>query len=833
MIFIKQYDITGMSCAACVSRVEKAVKKLPGVDDCSVNLLTNSMTVMGRADAENVISAVKKAGYGASLKGGKNEKNSLKTTDIKDTEIKGLFVRLLSSLVFLIALMYISMGHMVGLPLPKSLSGNLMALGIIQLLLTVAVMVINQKFFISGFKSLFHLSPNMDTLIAIGSFAAFGYSTFSVLAMIFAKTSDLLAEHYHNLYFESAAMILTLITLGKMLEAKSKGKTTNAIKSLIALSPDTATVVRGEGEITVPVAEVNLDDVFIVKPGEKIPVDGIVLEGTTAVDESALTGESIPVDKEIGSKVSAGTVNTFGFIKCKATEIGEDTSLSKIIKLVSDAAASKAPISKAADKVAGIFVPAVITIAIITTLIWIILDYSFGFALARGISVLVISCPCALGLATPVAIMVGSGVGAKNGILFKTAISLEQTGRVKTVVLDKTGTVTEGVPAVTDILPLNGVSEEELLSFAFSLEKMSEHPLSVAVVSFCRDKNIQPFSLTDFKSLTGKGLSAVYNGETLVGGNLKFVKTVTNLSDEIEKKAYSLSGAGKTPLFFALGNKLLGIIAVADVIRKDSKKAIMELRSMGLKTVMLTGDNSLTAKAVGEKVGIERVIAGVLPEEKEKVIRQLKTSGKVIMVGDGINDAPALATADVGIAIGTGTDVAIDSADVVLMKNGLSGLVAAINLSRYTLKNIYENLFWAFVYNTLGIPLAAGVFISVLGWELNPMFGAAAMSLSSFCVVTNALRLNFKNIYRSKIKNIKNNNIIVEEKEKMTVTMKIEGMMCPRCEAHVKSALEKIPGVEIATPNHTTNSAEVVLTEEVEFNVLKSAVENEGYTVLE
>ncbi len=832
-----------MSCAACVARVEKALKALPEVEEVSVNLLTNSALIKGDVKPETVISALSKAGYGGSIAKGENQKTNPanpNTTNQNSAEIKILLKRFIASVIFLILLMYISMGHMVGLPLPTALEQNPLALGLIQLLLTGAVMVINQRFFVSGFKALAHRSPNMDTLIAIGSAAAFGYSTYALFSMTFAATIKEQMGYYHELYFESAAMILTLITLGKMLEAKSKGKTTDAIKKLTQLAPKTATVLRSGEEITLPVGEVKKGDIFLLKPGEAVPVDGTVIEGSSAIDESALTGESVPTDKTVGDKVSAATINRSGFLKCEATAVGEDTTLFGIIKMVSDAAATKAPIAKAADKVAGVFVPAVMAVALLTALIWLILGYSFGFSLERAISVLVISCPCALGLATPVAIMVASGVGAKNGILFKTATALEMTGRVKTVVLDKTGTITEGKPTVTDIIPLGDVTENDLLAFAYSLEKQSEHPLSIAICKKAEELKISPFEVKDFMSETGKGLTANINGKKIYGGNYSYISSKVSIKEKYEDTAKSLATQGKTPLYFTLENKLMGIIGVADIIKADSISAIKSLKAMGIKTVMLTGDNRITAKAVGELCGVDEVIAGVLPEGKEKAVRALKEKSAVIMVGDGINDAPALVSADVGIAIGAGTDIAIDAADVVLAKNRITDVVAAITLSKHTLNNIHENLFWAFIYNAIGIPLAAGVFISLFGWELSPMFGAAAMSLSSFSVVTNALRLNFKDIYKFKTKK-KNNKLkqnknkiketILEEK-KMTVTMKIEGMMCPRCEAHVKKALEAIEGVELATPSHEKNIAEVVLNKEVDLQILKKAVEEEGYTVV-
>ena len=824
-----QFNITGMSCAACVARVEKAVNSVDGVNSCSVSLLTNSMGVEGNVDPQKIISAVTEAGYGASIKDSKNTSQKNDNDALKDTETPKLKKRLIASLGFLAVLMYISMGHVMwGWWLPVVLATNPLAIALLGLLLTIIVMVINQKFFINGFKGLLHKSPNMDTLVALGSGASFVYSTY----VLFKMTADVgMAHHYlHEFYFESAAMILTLITVGKMLEARSKGKTTDALKSLMKLAPKTAIILVDGIETEVPIEQVKKGDVFVVRPGEQISVDGIILEGHTAVDESALTGESIPVDKSVGDRVSGGTINQSGFIKCEALRVGEDTTLSQIIKMVSDAAATKAPIAKIADKVSGVFVPVVITIAVITIIGWLIGGQSIGFALARGISVLVISCPCALGLATPVAIMVGNGVGAKNGILFKTAVSLEETGRVSTVVLDKTGTITEGKPKVTDIIPIN-ISEKELLSFAYSLEIKSEHPLAKAIVEKGNELNISATEIENFTSLAGNGVKAQLNGKTIYGGSLKFISEQITLTEETVKKVETLAENGKTPLLFSIDNNLLGIIAVADTIKEDSPKAIKELQNMGIRVVMLTGDNEKTANAIGTLAGVDQIIAGVLPDGKEKVIRTLKDKGKVMMVGDGINDAPALTRADMGVAIGAGTDVAIESADIVLMNSKLSDVPAAIRLSRATLKNIHENLFWAFFYNAIGIPLAAGLFINLFGWELNPMFGAAAMSLSSFCVVSNALRLNFKDIHNNKKdKKIK---FRYKEKQPMQITMKIEGMMCPHCEAHVKKALEGVTEVREAIVSHKDGTAIVTLDADAAPVTLKKAVEEQGYKVIE
>ncbi len=826
-----QFNITGMSCAACVARVEKAVNGVEGVESCSVSLLTNSMGVEGSADPQKIISAVIEAGYGATLKDGKNAPSKTNDDDaLKDTETPKLKKRLVASLGFLIVLMYISMGHIMwGWWLPEILASNPLAIGLLQLILTAIVMVINQKFFINGFKGLLHKSPNMDTLVALGSGASFVYSTYALFKM--TAVSGEMAHHYlHEFYFESAAMILTLITVGKMLEARSKGKTTNALKSLMNLAPKTATILKDGIETEIPVEQVQKGDIFVVRPGEQISVDGVIIDGTTAVDESALTGESIPVDKQPGDRVSGGTINQSGFIKCEALRVGEDTTLSQIIKMVSDAAATKAPIAKIADKVSGVFVPVVISIAVVATIVWLIAGQSFGYALARGISVLVISCPCALGLATPVAIMVGNGVGAKNGILFKTAVSLEETGKANIVVLDKTGTITKGQPKVTDIIPISS-TENELLSAAYSLEIKSEHPLAKAIVEKGNELNISVIDVQNFKALSGNGVTAKLNGKTVYGGSFKFISEKIITDETTIKVAENLADSGKTPLFFASDEKLLGIIAVADVIKEESPQAIKELQNMGINVVMLTGDNEKTANAIGKQAGVDEVIAGVLPDGKEKVVRRLKDKGKVIMVGDGINDAPALTRADMGIAIGAGTDIAIDSADVVLMNSKLSDVPAAIRLSRATLKNIHENLFWAFFYNAIGIPLAAGVFINIFGWELNPMFGAAAMSLSSFCVVSNALRLNFKDIHNSK----KDKKIKFKYKEKKTmeITLKIEGMMCPHCEAHVKKALEGVAEVREAIVSHKDGTAIVTLDADAAPVTLKKAVEEQGYKVIE
>lgn len=832
---MKQYNVTGMSCASCVARVEKAVNKVEGVTSCSVNLLTNSMSVDGDVKSSDVISAVEMAGYGASLKGNSSKENKSNDEPLKDTETPKLKKRLFSSLVFLLLLMYISMGHMMwGFPLPSILANNHIAMGLIQLLLTGIIMVINQKFFISGFKALIHRSPNMDTLVALGAGASFIYSVYALFAMTNAQVNNdmsLVMKYMDEFYFESAGMILTLITLGKMLESYSKGKTTNAIKGLMNLAPKKATILVDNVEKVVPIEEVKIGDIFVVKPGENIPVDGVVIEGESAVNESALTGESIPVDKTVGDNVSGATVNQSGFIKCKATKVGEDTTLSQIIKMVSDASATKAPIAKVADKVSGVFVPIVISIAVVTIIVWLLCGATFGNALVRGISVLVISCPCALGLATPVAIMVGNGVGAKNGILFKNATSLETTGKVSYVLLDKTGTITNGTPVVTDIIPSENYTENDLLSYASSLESKSEHPLAKAVVQKAIDSNIKTLDTTDFKSLTGNGVSAKINGKTIVGGSVKHISSIANIDENIIKQADDLATKGKTPLLFVMDNQLLGIIAVADVVKSDSPKAIKELQNMGIKVVMVTGDNEKTAQAIAKESGVDEVIAGVLPDGKEKVVTQYKEKGMVAMVGDGINDAPALTRADIGIAIGAGTDVAIDSADIVLMKSKLTDVSGAIRLSRGTLRNIHENLFWAFIYNVIGIPLAAGVWIPIFGWTLSPMFGAAAMSLSSFCVVTNALRLNFLNIRSSKRDRKIKNKTNKKEKNTMTTTLKINGMMCPHCEATVKTALESIDGVTSAEVSHESGTAVVTLSKEVNEDVLKKAVVDKGYTV--
>ena len=833
---MEHYTVTGMSCAACSARVEKAVSAVPGVTSCSVSLLTNSMGVEGSATPDAVISAVQAAGYGASLKGAAQSVPSIAEQEdaLADHETPVLKRRLIASLGFLIVLMYFSMGHMMwGWPLPSFFDGNHVAMGLIQMLLTIAVMVINQKFFINGFKSLFHGAPNMDTLVALGATASFGYSTYALFAMTGAQVrgdATAVMSYMHEFYFESAAMILALITVGKMLEARSKGKTTDALKSLMKLAPQTATLLRNGQEVTVPIAQVKRGDVFVVRPGENIPVDGVILEGESAVNESALTGESIPVDKAVGDSVSAATTNQSGFLRCEATRVGEDTTLSQIIKMVSDAAATKAPIAKVADRVSGVFVPTVITIAVITTAVWLLCGKPIGFALARGISVLVISCPCALGLATPVAIMVGNGLGAKNGILFKTAVSLEETGKTEIVALDKTGTITKGEPRVTDVLPADGLTESALLALAAALEQRSEHPLARAVMLRAEEDKLSVSEVSDFRALPGNGLTATLNDEELLGGSLSFISTKADVPQALRNKAEALAEEGKTPLLFARGGKLAGVIAVADVIKEDSPAAIAALRNMGIHVVMLTGDNEKTARAIGRQAGVDEVIAGVLPEGKESVIRRLQKQGKVAMVGDGINDAPALTRADIGIAIGAGTDVAIDAADVVLMKSQLSDVPAAIRLSRATLRNIHENLFWAFFYNVIGIPLAAGVWIPIFGWTLNPMFGAAAMSLSSFCVVSNALRLNlFKLHDAGKDKKIKKKHH--KEETTMEKTMKIEGMMCGHCEAAVKKALEAVDGVASAEVSHTSGTAVVTLSKPVDSAVLKKAVEDKDYKV--
>ncbi len=825
---MEQYNVTGMSCAACSARVEKAVSKVDGVTSCSVNLLMNSMGVEGTASPESIIAAVEAAGYGASLKNAPSAAKAAQKEEIKDKETPKMKKRLAASVVFLAVLMYFSMGHMVGLPLPSYFAGDHAAVGLVELLLTVAVMVINQRFFISGFKGLINRAPNMDTLVALGSTAAFAYSVYALFGAIKAQTAgDMQAamSYMHEYYFESAAMILTLITVGKMLESRSKGKTTDALKGLMELAPKTANIIKDGKEQSVPVERVRKGDIFVVRPGESIPVDGTVIEGTSAVDESALTGESLPVDKQEGSFVSAGTVNRSGFIRCEASRVGEDTTLSQIIKMVADAAATKAPIAKIADKVSAVFVPSVITIAVVTVIGWLIAGRDFGFALARGISVLVISCPCALGLATPVAITVGSGVGARNGILFKTAVSLEEAGKAKTVVLDKTGTVTSGKPVVTDILPAESTSGKELLEYAYSLETKSEHPLAGAVNLKAEESGSTAREVTDFEALPGNGLVAKLDGKELVGGNLGFISERAQVSAQQREAAESLAEQGKTPLFFAYDGKLLGTVAVADTIKEDGAAAIAELHKMGLEVIMLTGDNQRTADAVGKAAGVDRVIAGVMPDGKEKVVRELSEQGKTIMVGDGINDAPALTRADTGIAIGAGTDIAIDAADIVLVKSRLGDVPAAIKLSRATLRNIKENLFWAFIYNVIGIPVAAGVFINLFGWQLNPMFAAAAMSLSSFCVVTNALRLNFFKTGAKPEKKTK------EEKKTMEKTLKIEGMMCGHCEATVKKALEELPQVASAEVSHESGTAKVTLNADISDDALKAVVEAKGYKV--
>lgn len=830
---MKKFNVTGMSCAACSSRVEKAVSKVEGVQSCSVSLLTNSMGVEGSASEESIIAAVEKAGYGASVAGAE-KKQSAETDQLKDKDTPVLMHRLIASVGFLVVLMYISMGHMMwGWPLPAFFADNHIAMGLAQLLLCVIIMVINQKFFINGFKGLIHRSPNMDTLVALGSGASFVYSVYALFAMTDAQVkgnAELVMSYMHEFYFESAAMILTLITVGKMLEAHSKGKTTNALKALLNLAPKKATLLIDGKETEVTVDKVKKGDVFVVRPGESIPVDAEITDGSTAVDESALTGESIPVDKVVGDTVSAGTINKSGFIKCSATAVGEDTALSQIIKMVSDAAATKAPVAKIADKVSGVFVPAVIVIALITIAVWLLCGQTVGYALARGISVLVISCPCALGLATPVAIMVGNGMGARKGILFKTAASLEEAGKTQIAVLDKTGTITKGEPKVTDIIPFE-ITENELLKYAYSIEAKSEHPLAKAIIVKAEELSLNPYEVTDFKAESGNGLSAEYNGERIIGGSKKYISSLIGISNDILSKADKLSEEGKTPLFFMLDNKLLGIIAVADVIKEESPKAIKQLQNMGIKVVMLTGDNERTAKAVGKLAGVDEVIAGVMPDGKEKVVAELKKQGKVLMVGDGINDAPALTRADIGMAIGSGTDIAIDAADVVFMKSKLTDVPAAVRLSRKTLRNIHENLFWAFIYNVIGIPLAAGVWIPLLGWQLNPMFGAAAMSLSSFCVVTNALRLNFFDITNPK----KDRKIKYKSKKDdnaMTKTMKIDGMMCSHCEGRVKQSLEGLAQVSQAEVSHKKGTAVVTLTAEVSNDVLKKTVEDQGYNVI-
>ena len=843
---MEQYNVTGMSCAACSARVEKAVSKVEGVTSCSVSLLTNSMGVKGTASPDAIIDAVTKAGYGASLKGGDTAQTaSPDKSALEDHDTPVLKKRLIASVGFLAVLMYVSMGHMMwNWPLPSFFNGNHIAMGLVQMLLTIIIMVINRKFFVSGFQSLLHRSPNMDTLVALGSGAAFVYSTYALFAMTDAQVKgnmDAVMNYMHEFYFESAAMILTLITVGKMLEAHSKGKTTDALKGLMDLSPKTAVLLRSGKEVTVPIEQVHKGDQFVVRPGESIPVDGVILEGASAVNESALTGESIPVDKAAGDRVSAATINQSGFLRCETTRVGEDTTLSQIIRMVSDAAATKAPIAKIADKVSGIFVPAVIAIAIVTIAVWLLVGQTVGYALARGISVLVISCPCALGLATPVAIMVGNGVGAKHGILFKTAVSLEEAGKVQIVALDKTGTITCGEPKVTDILPAENVTEQELLTLALALEQKSEHPLAKAILQYGEEQQLTASAVSDFQALPGNGLTGVLNGSKLCGGNYQCVAAVAAVPDEMQQQARTLAESGKTPLFFSRDNQLLGIIAVADVLKEESPEAIRQLQHMGIQVVMLTGDNEQTAKAIGKQAGVDHVIAGVLPDGKEAVIRKLAAQGKVAMVGDGINDAPALTRADIGIAIGAGTDVAIDAADIVLMKSRLTDVPAAIRLSRAALRNIHENLFWAFIYNIIGIPLAAGVWIPLFGWKLNPMFGAAAMSLSSFCVVTNALRLNLFQLNRSdRDKKLKNAVAAIQLEQQsakssddsgMQVTLHIKGMMCGHCEATVKKCLEAFPEVDEAIVSHTEGTAVVKLNAPADLAALKKAVTEQGYQV--
>ena len=840
---MEQYLVTGMSCAACSARVEKAVSKVKGVTSCSVSLLTNSMGVEGTASPEAIIQAVQQAGYGASKKGAESTPAAGSDSDaLADRETPVLRKRLIASVGFLAVLMYLSMGHMMwNWPLPSFFNGNHIAMGLVQMLLTIIIMVINRKFFVSGFQSLLHRSPNMDTLVALGSGAAFVYSTYALFAMTDAQVKgdmDAVMHYMHEFYFESAAMILTLITVGKMLEAHSKGKTTSALKGLMNLSPKTAVLLRDGAEVTVPIEQVHKGDIFVVRPGESIPVDGVILDGTSAINESALTGESIPVDKSQGDSVSAATINQSGFLRCEATRVGEDTTLSQIIRMVSDAAATKAPIAKVADKVSGIFVPAVIAIAIVTIAVWLLVGQSVGYALARGISVLVISCPCALGLATPVAIMVGNGVGAKHGILFKTAVSLEEAGKVQIVALDKTGTITCGEPKVTDILPSEGIAPEALLSMAVSLEQKSEHPLAKAILEYGKEQNLQIAEVTEFQALPGNGLTAVLDGHTLFGGNASCIAKAARIPDAMQAKAQELANAGKTPLFFSRDDVFLGMIAVADVLKEESPEAIRQLRNMGIQVVMLTGDNEQTAKAIGKQAGVDHVIAGVLPDGKEAVIRKLSKQGKVAMVGDGINDAPALTRADIGIAIGAGTDVAIDAADIVLMKSRLTDVPAAIRLSRAALRNIHENLFWAFIYNIIGIPLAAGVWIPLFGWKLNPMFGAAAMSLSSFCVVTNALRLNLFRIGRAdkdrKLKTTLSNLSLADSQStsSLELTLRIKGMMCGHCEATVKNCLEAFPEVEEAIVSHEAGTAVLKLNAQPDLSALKKAIKEKGYQVL-
>ena len=849
-----KFSVTGMSCAACSAHVEKAVAKVPGVTSVTVSLLTNSMNVEGTAAPSDIIQAVTQVGYGASLQGGEQNTSAPAFDEeaLKDHETPKLRKRLIASVVILIPLMYVSMGHMMwNWPLPSFMAGNHVAMGLYQMLLTILVMIINQKFFISGFTSLLHKSPNMDTLVALGSGASFAYSTYALFAMTGAQMRmdmDAVMQYMDEFYFESAAMILTLITVGKMLEAYSKGKTTNALKSLMQLAPKKATILRDGEEVSVPVEQVQIGDIFVVRPGESVPVDGVIIEGNSALNESALTGESIPVDKAEGDSVSAATLNQSGFLKCRATRVGNDTTLSQIIQMVSDAAATKAPIAKVADKVSGVFVPAVISIAVVTIIVWLLVGQDFGFALARGISVLVISCPCALGLATPVAIMVGNGVGAKNGVLFKTAVSLEETGKVDIVALDKTGTITQGEPKVTDMIPGEGITKDTLMQTALALELKSEHPLAKAIVAYGEEQQITVSAADDFQAMPGNGLSGIVSGARVFGGNLKFISGKTTVSEQMQCQAEELAKQGKTPLFFATEEKLFGIIAVADVIKEDSPQAISQLQNMGIEVVMLTGDNQRTAEAIGTQAGVDQVIAGVLPDGKERVIRELQQRGKVAMVGDGINDAPALTRADMGIAIGAGADVALDAADVVLVKSSLSDVPAAIRLSRAVLRNIHENLFWAFIYNVIGIPIAAGVWYHWFGLKLNPMFGAAAMSLSSFCVVTNALRLNFVKVYstkRDKKKNHKKNqnqqdvqivvntDVMAEKQEEndMEKVIEIKGMMCGHCEAHVKKALEALDGVASAEASHEKGTAVVQLSGSVDDAALKKAVEEEGYEV--
>ncbi len=857
---MEQYHVTGMNCAACSARVEKAVTKVKGVTSCSVSLLTNSMGVEGTAESSAVIEAVKAAGYGASLKNAKEE-NKEAETGLEDTQTPLLKKRLIASVVFLIVLMYFSMGHMMwGWPLPAWFTDNHVGMGLVQMILAAIIMVINQQFFISGFKALWHRSPNMDTLVAMGSMASFVWSVYALLAMTRAQTdgnAELVMEYMMEFYFESAAMILTLITVGKMLEARSKGKTTDALKSLISLAPKTAVVERDGKEVTVSIDEVQKGDIFVVRPGENIPVDGQVIEGNSAVNEAAITGESIPVDKAEGDMVRSATINQSGFLRCKATRVGEDTTLSQIIKLVEDASATKAPIAKVADKVSGVFVPVVITIAVITTLVWLLAGQNFAYALARGISVLVISCPCALGLATPVAIMVGNGMGAKNGILFKTAVSLEETGKTRIVALDKTGTITRGEPKVTDVLPAEGISEEELLTMAYTLEQKSEHPLAKAVLEEAQSRELKPRMITDFTALPGNGLSGKTEGSSLLGGSYTFIREkIEENGEKLQQQAEQLAKQGKTPLLFVRDGKLLGIIAVADVIKEDSPQAIAELQNMGIKVVMLTGDNEQTARAIGKQAGVDEVIAGVLPDGKEQVIGSLKQQGKTIMVGDGINDAPALTRADIGIAIGAGADIAMDAADIVLMKSRLSDIPAAIRLSRATLKNIHENLFWAFFYNVIGIPLAAGVWIPLFGWKLNPMFGALAMSLSSFCVVSNALRLNLFRMYDAskdkkvthKSASVKKNGAQVKEAQTdmesvqdetlegdenmIKTTVKVDGMMCGMCESHVNDAVRNAIEVKKVSSSHKKGTTEILTEQPVDEEKVKAAIEATGYKVL-